>query len=233
MNPTILAITGLANAGKDTVAAILTHHRHAQHMAFADGVYQEVAKAYHCCAGELMLRDTKETPQAWLALSRCADPHFVQAMQLHYAAGLRDGGIVHERLDLRAPRSPRTILQWWGTEYRRKQQADYWVAATAQRIAASSAPAIVISDLRMPNEAALVRQLGGHIWRITRPGREVATNHASSTSGQEFAPDLVLHNTHNIEHLQGMVLSHWDELQAAHRKEFTPCKPSSSPTPQG
>ena len=71
---------------------------------------------------------------------------------------------------------------------------------------------IVISDVRKPDEAAMLRELGGHLWRITRPGSEVQTAHATSTTGQEFAPDLTLINCHDIAHLQHIALVQWWEL---------------------
>ena len=77
---------------------------------------------------------------------------------------------------------------------------------------------IVISDVRKPDEAAMLRELGGHLWRITRPGSEVQTAHATSTTGQEFAPDLTLINCHDIAHLQGLALVHWGELVRKQRR---------------
>jgi hypothetical protein len=45
------------------------------------------------------------------------------------------------------------------------------------------------------------------IWRVTRPGCDVAPGaHVSEVTGEAFAPDAVLHNTHDIKHLQQIVL---------------------------
>lgn len=214
LTPVLLGITGLANAGKDTLAQLLATHCGARTMAFSDGIYAEVAEAFDCTITDLALRNTKEQPQPWLALVHCRDVAFVQRMQDHCAAQ-------GHALDLMAPRSPRTILEWWGTEYRRHQNPAYWVNTVRQRIqrlrSVGCKMPIVISDVRKPDEAAMLRELGGHLWRITRPGSEVQTAHATSTTGQEFAPDLTLINCHDIAHLQGLALVHWGELvQKAH-----------------
>jgi hypothetical protein len=38
---------------------------------------------------------------------------------------------------------------------------------------------VVVDDVRFPNEAAIVRRLGGELWRVERPGTERGTSHAS------------------------------------------------------
>ena len=127
LTPILLGITGLANAGKDTLAQLLATHCGARTMAFSDGIYAEVSEAFDCTITDLALRNTKEQPQPWLALVHCRDVAFVQRMQDHLAAQ-------GHALDLMAPRSPRTILEWWGTEYRRHQNPAYWVNTVRQRI---------------------------------------------------------------------------------------------------
>lgn len=55
----------------------------------------------------------------------------------------------------------RALLQWWGTEYRRAQDPDYWVKKTVERIQASDAETVVLTDVRYANEAKAVRDMGG------------------------------------------------------------------------
>lgn len=103
--PTIIALTGHAGAGKDTVASIIldAYTRNGGVLAFADGLRQEVCFAFDVYMHTLSNRETKEQPHADLALHRCCDERFVQRMAEHYASGLREGGIVGEVLDLAAP----------------------------------------------------------------------------------------------------------------------------------
>lgn len=212
MPPILLGLTGHANAGKDTVASILTIHAGASALAFADGVYQEVGRAFDVSPSAVLAnRATKEHPMSCLALHRCMDAGFVAALPAHIQA------------EPFRVRSPRNILQWWGTEYRRAQSESYWTQSAEIRIrtiqASPNPPAgIVVTDVRFPNEAELIRRLGGFIWKIWRPGSEPApSGHASEVSGDEFKPDLTILNLHDIRHLQGLVLQLWHELQASQR----------------
>lgn len=204
----VIGLTGPLGSGKDTVADLLCTHAGAHKMAFADALRAEIVDAY--CIEHIYLtrRETKEHPLSGLALARCLDTAFVGRMLMQHQAR-QDGP-----LDLDAPRSPRQIMQWWGTEYRRAAQPGYWVSKAAQHIRwrhkAMGDRLIVITDVRFPDEANLVRFLGGQIWQITRPGCEVAPGaHASEVTGADFAPSLVINNRHDMRHLQQLVLSGW------------------------
>ena len=64
----------------------------------------------------------------------------------------------------------RTLLQWWGTEYRRAQDPDYWVKKTMVQISQDSPEVALICDLRFPNEMAGVQNAGGYCVRVIRTG---------------------------------------------------------------
>ena len=203
--PTIIALTGHAGAGKDTVASIILDNWAGRSMAFADALRDEVCAAFGVERRALTWRETKEQPLACLTLSRCLDAGFVQRMAEHYASGVREGGLFGEVLDLNAPRSPRQIMQWWGTEYRRVTRPGYWLDKTRGRIARHAAHEgrIVITDVRFADEAALVRSLGGQLVQVIRPGTGAGdTRHESETAGDEFAPDAVIRNTGTLQDLR-------------------------------
>lgn len=204
-HPIVLGITGHHNCGKTTVAQLLETHADARAMAFSDGIYAEVANAFSCCILDLASRLGKTQPQRLLALHNCADKDFVQCVQAH-AEG-----------DLQTPRSPRQILEWWGSEYRRAQDPAYWLEYVRCRIAYlrmhSCKRPIVLADVYKHNEAEMIRNMGGTIWRIERPGHEQHTAHATSTEHLQIQADLTLHNMGDISHLQHLVLTHWHELQ--------------------
>ncbi|MBD7961511.1 hypothetical protein [Comamonas avium] len=203
--PIILGITGDHNCGKTTVAQLLEAHADARAMAFSDGIYAEVAKAFGCCILDLASRLSKTQPQRLLALQNCTDKDFVQCVQAH-AEG-----------DLQTPRSPLQILEWWGSEYRRTQAPDYWLEYVRSRIAYlrmhSCRRPIVLADVYKRNEAEMIRNMGGTIWRIKRPGHEQRTTHATSTEHLQIQADLTLHNIADVGHLQHLVLTHWHELK--------------------
>src|SRR5574337_47019 len=214
----LIALTGFAGTGKDTVADLLAAHLGFEKHAFADPLRNEVAQGF--CIEPIYLAhpSTKNLPIAALAM-RNAPRDFLAAVALELGAEHRspDGRIAHEWLD--APRSPRQILQWWGTEYRRGQAPNYWTRIMTERVTQLRRlqhDRLVITDLRFANEAETVRSLSGQVWRISRPGIDAATTpegaHASATDGAAFAPDVVINNRHDIAHLQRLV---FDEFMAA------------------
>lgn len=209
---TVIGLTGLAGTGKDTVAALLRAHCGASTLAFADALRQEIADAFCLESNFLTRRETKEQPLPALALKNCTDRAFVDRM---YVKQTTEGAFipdVHIRF-YGAPRSPRQIMQWWGTEYRRSQDAGYWVKKAQQTISwlskAEQADLVVLSDVRFANEAELVRCWGGQIWQVLRPGAHPANAHTSEATGEQFAPDAVIHNTQGLRELRDAVLSTW------------------------
>ena len=207
MSRTILiGLTGLAGAGKDTVADALVEHAGFTKVAFADELRQEVLHAFERADLQLLTdRATKETPSDRLALGWCTDLEFVRAVN----ASQYGGAMPLEALDV--PRSPRQILQWWGTEYRRAQDEEYWVALLNNRIRTlqgQGQPHIVVTDCRFPNEAKALRSMGGEVWQVFRPGlRPVELGHASQASGDALQPERFIVNSSTIAELRRQTLS--------------------------
>lgn len=63
---------------------------------------------------------------------------------------------------------PRTLLQWWGTEYRRAQDPDYWVKRLEERIRRDAPGVALITDVRFPNEVEAIHRMGGYAVKVTR-----------------------------------------------------------------
>ena len=205
-DPILTALCGPAGAGKDTVADYLVEHHGYTKLAFADALRDEVGRAFDISVQLLTQRETKEHPMSALALQRCMDFEFVQRMAQQFASGLHGAnGIAGERISLSSPRSPRQIMQWWGTEYRRAQAPHYWVDAFMTRLIKEHQQGnhrFVVTDVRNTNEAELLREMGASLWQITRPGFDIPPGaHSSETTGAEFAPDFQLLNDHSITHL--------------------------------
>lgn len=180
----VIGLCGAAGAGKDTAASLIDGYRT---IAFADVLYQEVAQAFGVTVEWLKRREFKEMPSEILAINKCQAFGFWPWAVNNLSAPLYES-------------SPRQILQWWG-DYRRAQDADYFVKAVHLEVCAGMRKA-VITDVRFANEAALIRQLGGEIWQIVRPGVVAgSTGHKSDTDGSEFAPDRVIVNDGSLEDL--------------------------------
>lgn len=102
------------------------------------------------------------------------------------------------------PPNMRKLLQWHGTDYRRAQNPYHWVHALIYRI--SPTFDTVISDVRFPNEADVIRELGGQVWRITGRGavNDGIPGHPSEELG--FTADLEIVNDGSIEDLREKII---------------------------
>lgn len=198
----LLGLTGRAGAGKDTCAQLLHEHGFAS-IAFADALRAEVAEAWRIDPRMLADRDTKEWAIPALALAHCTDWRFVHAL-----IGAC-GGLAPE--DMTAPRSPRWVMQRWGTEYRRCQDPRYWTDIVArwvgeqrERALQAHRPALLcITDVRFINEASLVRALGGHVVQVHRPDLpDLPTDTREHESESPIITKLAVHNEGNLEHLR-------------------------------
>ena len=59
------------------------------------------------------------------------------------------------------------LLQWWGTDFRRTQDPDYWVKRMFESIP-SNIDIALVSDVRFQNEADSITERGGYNVNVTR-----------------------------------------------------------------
>ncbi len=117
------------------------------------------------------------------------------------------GGFVAENRDIQqhsgmTTLSVRRILQWWGTEYRRAQDPDYWTKAW--EAALTELPDrnahILVDDVRFHNEVDAVQRNGGVLIRVERPGFNGANDHSSENSLDDFNGwNMILRNNDSLE----------------------------------
>lgn len=211
--PTIIGLTGPKGCGKDTVADLLRTHARFEKCAFADALRYEICAAFGVEPLLLSYRPTKEEPHKALSLANCKDHGFIGALLYCSALDHEDG--THSEI-LAAPRSPRQIMQWWGTDYRRQQDDCYWTRQLSQRLndqVRGGQYRHVITDVRFDNEADRIRDFGGVIWQVKRPDLKVDSTHSSESDGSQFKPDAVINNSHDIRHLQSVVMGAWLMLE--------------------
>jgi hypothetical protein len=151
----------------------------ARHIQWADPIYRGIAAMFDIDEDILRDRTQKET-------------------------GIPDGG-----LEL----VPRQLLRTLGTEWGRELvHPDLWVRLTMLRIdrlqASRWANVFAICGTRFPNEVAAIRDRGGEVWWIDRPGLE----RGSHTSDHQIGPedcDAVITNDGTVEELRRRVLGAW------------------------
>lgn len=97
--------------------------------------------------------------------------------------------------------TPRALMQTLGTEWGRSINPDLWADLTLAKAKASRSP-VVIDDLRFPNEFDAVRNAGGIVGAIVRPG-VIRPEHCHPSEGQldNHKFDFVIYNDSTVEEL--------------------------------
>lgn len=189
----VVGMLGLKAHGKDTAAEVLCQ-KGWERAAFADPLYAEVSQAFKVPVASLQHRETKELPTDQLALMYCWDSTFKNLMLALFSD--QDVETV-----LTAPRSPRFILQHWGTEYRRDTCGDsYWRDQLKKQLLNRPDTNWVITDVRYPDEAEMLQNLGAEcvLMRVVRPAllahQDEGSLHKSEVVMRNYPVDVVVSN---------------------------------------
>jgi hypothetical protein len=199
----LMALTGRAGAGKDSVAATLVRRLNYRSIAFADALRAEVAEAWRIDARMLQDPGTKEWDIPALALGMCSDTVFAA-----WRAKVFDD-------DLCAPRSPRWVMQRWG-DWRRLGNPDYFASKVGRWLGQQIGTGwrrLVVTDVRFRNERACVMDAYGcqmRLVRVHRPcneGRTLEQYHASETGMNGVHADYDLINAGDLAALEHATLA--------------------------
>lgn len=187
----IIGLCGLIGSGKNTVAEHLVDEHAYESISFAETL-KDAASAIFGWNREMLegatseARAAREVKDEWWS----------------------------ERLGYEV--SPRSMLQYMGTEVMRNNlHADIWALSVENKLMQHAKVRpwqdFVISDVRFPNEVAMIRRLGGKIWHVRRGdlpewfGKDPDHIHASETAWNNERFDHVLYNDHSIEALKTAV----------------------------
>ena len=174
----IIGIAGHIGSGKDTAAGYLLRAHGFTRVGFSDVLKDEVA------------RKLRRTLAAYL-VERGVGPDM--------NAAIRDV--------LWTNRTPvtRALLQEFGTEVRRADDPNYWVDRWEEKVTRLMTGGVVAPDCRFRNEAQRVRDLGGYLLRIERPGH-AGDSHASEHGLDGWTDwDAVIQNSGTVADLESMV----------------------------
>lgn len=171
----IIALKGPSQSGKSTLAKGLAEVLQAQNYeirrtAFGDAVREELANwlslhskgIFDSSYGGGDLSEQEEQ-----ALHKHADK-FMSGREFWKGQGTqsRETYLIAKLSERPASESSRWLQQWWGQDYRRKQDPYYWVKKSFTRnvdfLLADTPNRILIEEsCRQPNEGAYVHALGG------------------------------------------------------------------------
>ena len=173
----LIGLAGYARAGKDTVAEILVSEHGFHRIAFADALKGVLADLNPLMGSHTRLSDRLE----------------------------------HGWEQAKSEPEVRMLLQRLGMACRNHIRSDVWVDAVFAHIEAAmdnEGPARwVISDVRFPDEAAAIRERGGQVWRVERPGFGPVNDHVSESAlAAGFHFDQLIANDGTLAVLRALVV---------------------------
>ena len=105
----------------------------------------------------------------------------------------------------------RRLLQVFGTEVGRKMfNINFWVDIALAGL--NPEHRVVLSDVRFPNEAEAIKNLGGQVWRINRHNLTPVNGHKSEHAMDNYMFKHVLYNDGTIDDLADEVFMLAKEL---------------------
>jgi hypothetical protein len=205
--PAIIGFAGRKRSGKNTAAQTLVDHYQGliqfEPLAFGSFVKGEIYA--HCTT-------VRTLPSYWPADIRAILQRYFELPQEQIMESL-----------VSKPTDPdaRRLLQWWGTEYRRKEDPAYWIKMAARSIAPGKT--ILATDVRFLNEYQFLRALNGAVFYIDRPipeDEQEEDRHSSETFDWLDVPKwrancngrYVIDNSSDVKNFQKNVISQTEAI---------------------
>ena len=192
----IIGMCGLIGTGKDTVADILVNNYNFKKLSFADKLKDGVATVFSW--DRQMLEGTTDESRKWREQK---DEFWSRETNEHI--------------------TPRLVLQMFGTDCMRNGFYNgIWVSLVKQQILQNPQQHFVIPDVRFENEATMIADIGGEVWRICRgkdpewfttyieKGIEPKDVHESEWRWAKLNFSLVIENNDTISDLKNQVSNH-------------------------
>lgn len=174
----IIGISGYATAGKDTVGAILVQQYGFSRVAFADRL-----KALAVELDPILAIKGPEHPTFHCSLSQLVDDYTTLDAAKMAVPAVRE------------------YLQKLGVACRDKLGEHVWVWAALQDLPKMAA----VTDVRFVNEADAIREAGGFVWRVNRPGVAPINGHVSEHALDHYPFDHYVQNDGTIDDLRTVV----------------------------
>ena len=171
----LVALTGAAGSGKSTVAKYLSEGRHSHYGSNVPFVRTKFSGT--------LKKMLMQIPNVTIDMI--------------------EGKLKEEPQELFGGKTPREVMQTLGTEWGRASvYSKIWLDSWERSVC--DLTYVVVEDLRYLNEAELVKNRGGEIWRIKRPDYQ-CNGHISETEMKGIEPDLTISNSGSLGELHAMI----------------------------
>lgn len=176
----IIGLSGYAGAGKDTVAAELLYNRDPEYtrVSFADPI-RDLALAVN---DDMAIRPGEFGYERFAALDGAVVLVPMQDVLK---------GFGYDWTEAKKVPAVRKHLQGLGAGCRFVFGEDVWVDTAMERLPEGP---IVVTDCRFPNEALAIKDAGGYVVRVTRPGVEAVNDHITEVALDDWDFDAHVYN---------------------------------------
>lgn len=189
----IIGLTGAAGAGKDTVAEMVASHDSgtggvAVRQGFADSLKLSAARIVNPAI------DQNKAVEFCNWLKTDGRVQFVTEDGPAPALQSKGGEVISDI-------SGRQFLQRYGTEAHRDVFGqDFWLNAVLPE-GRDDCDTLLIPDVRFENEAQRIKDRGGEVWKVIRPGIEAVEAHSSESGISSDLIDFYVINDGGLDDL--------------------------------
>lgn len=178
----VIGLAGRKYAGKDTAASALLVRGWAR-LAFADPLRDAVKALFMLSDADCTNPVSKERPGP-------------MGVSYRRAAQILGTEVFRQRLAELWPEAASLGCNFWVEHLRRRV-----------RERSATAPGVVVTDVRFPNEVALIKQMGGIVVYVERPGNLGGDAHESESHDLRALADYILRNDSSFEDLHAEFLA--------------------------
>lgn len=112
----------------------------------------------------------------------------------------------------------RTLLQWWGTEFRRNANPDYWVNKHKEEVEKINPEVVLVTDMRFFNEAIYIGEYGDKIKVINPRIAAIGNGHQSEEALVNYDGwDATITNDGSLDDLKQKAVDTFDMLMSVQR----------------